>query len=86
MRTRFGELPRETQKAINAVSSKRAASGGCESEMGMFLRCIKRADWDTSACMEQLEALEKCAGTGAEVVSVVGACDRHNRLVRAACL
>jgi hypothetical protein len=69
MRTRFGELPIETQKAINGLTGRRPATGVCEQEMTLFLRCIKKADWDVAACPDQLEALQKCnTGGSGEVV------------------
>lgn len=71
MRQRFGELPRETQKTINNICTRTRASGGCEQEMSMFLRCIKRNDWDVEACPEQRDALVKCSNSSSAKVRLV---------------
>ena len=62
-RVRYGELERESQKAITAICRKKPTGTGCVLEMGAFLRCLKRSDFDTSACVGEAEALEKCSQT-----------------------
>lgn len=71
-RARFGQLPRETQKAINSLCARAPSGDGCEAEIAAFLRCLKKADWDSAACQDSADAVRKCSSAADEKVGVGG--------------
>jgi hypothetical protein len=69
-RVRFGQLDREAQKAITKVCKLKHVGGGCDMEMAMLMRCLKRTDFDAISCTTEAEALTKCTETAGDKVSV----------------
>eukprot|EP00929_Paragymnodinium_shiwhaense_P105288 TRINITY_DN70223_c0_g1_i1.p1 TRINITY_DN70223_c0_g1~~TRINITY_DN70223_c0_g1_i1.p1 ORF type:complete len:107 (-),score=8.31 TRINITY_DN70223_c0_g1_i1:19-306(-) len=68
-RSRFGDLPREKQKVINQLCRRRPGGGDCQMEIMNLLSCMRRHDFDTTPCTEQIVAMRACTESQAATAS-----------------
>lgn len=66
-RPRYGALPRETQKAITALTRRQKGGLDCDSEMFMLMRCLSEHDYEHQSCTPALNAFHECVGAAGKV-------------------